>query len=53
MSSPGWLIDGRSVQVRGNGQTPEKLESKPAKQIANKRENLSHRIQRAEPTEAE
>ena len=41
----GAFIDGRLVQVRGNGQTPEKLEWK-SRQIAN-RESLSRRIERA------
>jgi cytoskeletal protein CcmA (bactofilin family) len=31
----------RSVQIRGNGRTPEKLERKSLKQIANTRESLS------------
>ena len=42
----GAFIDGRLVQVRGNGQTPEKLERKSRRQIAN-RESLSRRIERA------
>ena len=42
----GAFIDGRLVQVRGNGQTPEKLEWKSMRQIAN-RESLSRRIERA------
>ena len=37
----GAFFDGRSVQIRGNGQTPEKLERKSLKQIANTREPLS------------
>src|SRR6478672_13929198 len=45
----GAYFDGRSVQIRGNGQTPEKLERKSLKQIANTRENLSRRTERAEP----
>jgi cytoskeletal protein CcmA (bactofilin family) len=49
----GAYFDGRSVQVRGNGQTPKKLESKSTRQIPNKRESHSHRIERAEPSEAE
>jgi cytoskeletal protein CcmA (bactofilin family) len=48
----GAYFDGRSVQVRGNGQTPEKLEGKSTRQIANKRKSLS-KIERAEPMEAE
>jgi cytoskeletal protein CcmA (bactofilin family) len=50
---PGAYFDGRSVQVRGNGRIPEKLQSKSTSQIANKRERLSHRIERAEPVEPE
>jgi cytoskeletal protein CcmA (bactofilin family) len=42
----GAFFDGRLVQVRGNGQTPEKLEWKSMRQIAN-RESLSRRIERA------
>ena len=34
----GAFFDGRSVQIRGNGQTPEKLERKSLKQIANPQE---------------
>jgi cytoskeletal protein CcmA (bactofilin family) len=49
----GAYFDGRSVQVRGNGQTPEKLERKSVRQIANTRESLSRRIERAEPAEAD
>src|SRR6476659_6760612 len=33
----GAFFDGRSVQIRGNGQTPEKLEKKSLRQIANTR----------------
>jgi cytoskeletal protein CcmA (bactofilin family) len=49
----GAYFDGRSVQIRGNGQTAEKLERKSLKQIANTRESLSRRIERAEPVEAD
>ena len=49
----GAYFDGRSVQFRRNGQPPEKLESKSRRQISNKRESLSHRIEQAEPSEAE
>jgi cytoskeletal protein CcmA (bactofilin family) len=49
----GAFFDGRSVQIRGNGQTPEKLERKSLKQIANTRENLPRRAERAEPVEAD
>jgi len=49
----GAYFDGRSVQVRGNGQPPEKLESKSRRQISNKRESLSQRIEQAEPSETE
>src|SRR6476661_10446581 len=45
----GAFFDGRSVQIRGNGQTPEKLERKSLRQIANTKETLSRRIERAEP----
>ena len=31
----GAFFDGRSMQIRGNGQTPEKLERKALRQIAN------------------
>jgi cytoskeletal protein CcmA (bactofilin family) len=47
----GAFFDGRSVQVRGNGQMPEKLERKSVRQIANP-ESLSRRTDRAEPVEA-
>ena len=49
----GAYFAGRSVQVRGNGQTSKKLESKSTRQIPKKRESLSHRIERAESSEAE
>ena len=42
----GAFFYGRLKQVRGNGQTPEKLEWKSMRQIAN-RESLSSRIERA------
>ncbi|MGB6440805.1 MAG: hypothetical protein WBE89_16100 [Methyloceanibacter sp.] len=42
----GAFIDGRLVQVRGNGQMPVKLERKSEKKVA-KRESLSRRIERA------
>src|SRR5262249_6695884 len=48
----GAYFDGRSVQIRGNGQTPEKLERKSARQVTNKPESLSRRIERAESVEA-
>ena len=41
----GAFFDGRSVQVRGNGQTSEKLEAKSNR-------SLSRRIGRAQPAEA-
>ena len=44
----GAYFDGRSVQVRENGQTSERVEAKVRNQIANKRESLSRRIERAE-----
>jgi len=49
----GAFFDGRSVQIRENGQTPEKLQRKSLKQIANTRESLSHRIERVESVEAD
>jgi cytoskeletal protein CcmA (bactofilin family) len=49
----GAFFDGRSVQIRGNGQTPEKLERKSLRQIPNPRETLSRRTERAEPVEAD
>jgi cytoskeletal protein CcmA (bactofilin family) len=49
----GAYFDGRSVQIRGNGQAPEKLERKSLRQIANTRESLSRRTERAEPVEAD
>ena len=45
----GAFFDGRSVRLRGNGQTPKKLEKKSVRQIANTQENLSRRT---EPEEA-
>jgi hypothetical protein len=48
----GAFFDGRSVQIRGNGQTPGKLERKSARKIAN-RETPSSRIERAEPVEVD
>src|SRR6476660_2431980 len=49
----GAFFDGRSMQIRGNGQTPEKLERFFFKQYANHRETLSRRTERAEPVEAD
>jgi cytoskeletal protein CcmA (bactofilin family) len=49
----GAFFDGRSVQIRRNGQATEKLEAKSLKQIANPRESLSRRIERAESVEAD
>ena len=37
----GAFFDGRSMQIRGNGQTLDKLERKSLKQISNARESLS------------
>jgi cytoskeletal protein CcmA (bactofilin family) len=48
----GAYFDGRSVQIRGNGQTSGKVEAKSLKQIGNKPESLSRRIERAESMEA-
>ena len=45
--------NGRSVQVRENGQASERLERKSVRQIAKKQESLSSRIERAEPVEAD
>ena len=44
----GAFLDGRSVQIRGNGQTAKNLERK-----VEKRESLSRRIERAVPVEAD
>ena len=49
----GAFFDGRSLQIRGNGQTPEKLERKSLKQNANTRESLPRRAERAELVEAD
>ena len=49
----GAFFDGCSAQLRGNGKTPKKLERKALRQIPNKRESLSRRIERADPGEAE
>src|SRR6476619_8043977 len=49
----GAFFDVRSVQIRGNGHTPEKLERKSLRQIAKPRETLSRRTERAEPAEAD
>ena len=48
----GAFFDGRSMQVRGNGQAAEKLEKKSVRQVE-RRESLSRRIERALPVEAE
>jgi cytoskeletal protein CcmA (bactofilin family) len=48
----GAYFDGRSVQIRGNGQTAGKIAAKSSKQIGNKPESLSRRIERAESVEA-
>ena len=43
----GAFFDGRSVQIRGNGQLPEKLERKSLRQIAlSHKETLSRRAER-------
>ena len=44
----GAFLDGRSVQIRANGQTAKNLEGK-----IEKRESLSRRIERAVPVEAD
>jgi cytoskeletal protein CcmA (bactofilin family) len=49
----GAFFDGRSVQTRERGQTPEKLEGKSPRQIANNRETSSRRTERAELVEAD
>src|SRR6476660_8243312 len=43
----GAFFDGRSMQIRGNGQTPEKLERFSFKRYADPRETLSRRTERA------
>ena len=48
----GAFFDGRLVQVRGNGQAVEKFEMKSVRQVE-RRESLSHRIERAAIVEAE
>jgi cytoskeletal protein CcmA (bactofilin family) len=48
----GACFDGRSVQIRGNGQTSEKIAAS-SKQIANRPESLSRRIERAESVETD
>ena len=48
----GAFFAGRSVQIRGNGQTPEKLELKPLRQMPNK-EAASRRAERTEPAKAD
>jgi cytoskeletal protein CcmA (bactofilin family) len=48
----GAFFDGRSVQVRRNGQVAEKLEKKSVRQVE-RRESLSHLIERVLPVEAE
>jgi len=48
----GAFFDGRSMQIRENGQAPERPERKSARQTAN-RETLSRRIERAEPVEGD
>ena len=47
----GAFFDGRSI--RGNGQTPEKLERKSLRQSTNTRDTLSRRTERAQPEEAD
>jgi cytoskeletal protein CcmA (bactofilin family) len=49
----GAFFDGRSVQVRGNGQSPESIERKSSRQIVNHRETLARRTERAEPPGAD
>ena len=49
----GAFFDGRSVQIRGNGQSPERVERKSPRQISNPRQTLSRRTERAEPAEAD
>jgi cytoskeletal protein CcmA (bactofilin family) len=49
----GAFFDGRSMQVRGNGQAPEKLERKSMRQIANTRDTFSRRTERAQTEEAD
>ena len=47
----GAFFDGRSMQIRGNGQTPEKLERKALRQISNK--PAASRTERVQPEEAD
>lgn len=49
----GAYFNGRSVQVRGNGHTPGKLERRSVRQIANTQESLSRPTERAEPAEVD
>ena len=49
----GAFFDGRSVQIRGNGQTREKLERTSLRQIANTKETISSQTERTEPVEAD
>ena len=49
----GAFFDGRSMQIRGNGQTPEKLERKSLRQSTNTRDTLPRRTERAQPEEAD
>jgi cytoskeletal protein CcmA (bactofilin family) len=46
----GAFFDGRSMQIRENGQAPERPERKSARQIANRE---TRRIERAEPVEGD
>jgi len=49
----GAYFDGRSVHIRGNGQTSGKVEAKSIRQSANKPESLTRRIERAESVRAD
>lgn len=49
----GAFFDGRSLQKRDNGQSPEKLERKSLRQITNSRDSGSSRAEKAEPVEAD
>jgi len=49
----GAFFDGQSMQILGNGQMPDQLERKSLRQIANTREALSRRTERAGAAEAD
>jgi len=49
----GAYFDGRSVHIRGNEQTSERVKAKSMRQSANKPESLTRRIERAESVRAD